>query len=319
MDLLDLMQCFVRIADAGSMSAAARGARRSRALVSRQLRALEQRLGTPLMRRTTRRLDLTPAGRIYLEHCRGILGAVDEAEAAVASDSQLRGDLVVSAPTAVAVTWIAPLLAGFLREHPRVQLELRLDQRVVDLLEEGVDLALRTGPTLNDSTSLIARPLASYDLILCATPRYLRAHGTPRRTEELAKHACLVLGSGRRSHALRFIAPTAHEVSVSGPLRANNGLAIRAATLAGLGIGLMPSWMADEALATGGLRRVLPEAAMSPIVLHAVYHRDSRGTARITAFLAHLQRHLPRRLETVAPSEHPSIRARRGAPASSNG
>ncbi len=99
MDLLDLMQCFVRIADSGSLSAAGRAGHRSRALVSRQLRALEQRLGTSLVRRTTRRLDLTPAGRIYLEHCRRILGAVDEADAAVAKGKQLGGDLVVSAPS----------------------------------------------------------------------------------------------------------------------------------------------------------------------------------------------------------------------------
>jgi DNA-binding transcriptional LysR family regulator len=127
-----------------------------------------------------------------------------------------------------------------------------------------------------------------------------------------------LLGSGRCSHVLRFIAPTAHEITVSGPLRANNVLAIREATLAGLGIGVMASWVAEEALATGALRRVLPEAAMSPIVLHAVYHRDSRGTARISALLEYLQRHLPRRLETMAPSERPQVRARRGARASSN-
>jgi DNA-binding transcriptional LysR family regulator len=171
---------------------------------------------------------------------------------------------------------------------------------------------------MSDTTSLIARQLASYDRILCASPRYLQAHGTPRRTEELARHACLLLGSGRCSHVLRFIAPTAHEITVSGPLRANNVLAIREATLAGLGIGVMASWVAEEALATGALRRVLPEAAMSPIVLHAVYHRDSRGTARISALLDYLQRHLPRRLETMAPSERPQVRARRGARASSN-
>ncbi len=319
MDLLDLMQCFVRIADSGSMSSAARAVRRSRALVSRQLRALEKRVGTPLVRRTTRRLDLTPAGRIYLEHCRGILGAVDEAEAAVATDSQLRGDLVVSAPTALALTWIIPLLPGFLREHPRVQLEIRLDERVIDLLEEGIDVALRAGPAVADSTSLIARPLTTYERILCATPRYLQVHGTPRQTEDLARHACLLLGSGRCSHVLRFTEPSVHEINVSGPLRANNVLAIREATLAGLGIGVMPSWAAAEALATGALRRVLPEAAMRPIVLHGVYHRDSRGTARITAFLEHLQRHLPRRLEAEEPRERPAVHARRATRSSSNG
>ncbi len=319
MDLLDLMQCFVRIADSGSMSAAAREARRSRALVSRQLRALEKRLGTPLVRRTTRRLDLTPAGRIYLEHCRGILGAVDEAEAAVATESQLRGELVLSVSAALGAAWITPLLPGFLREHPRMQVEVRFDERVVDLLEEGVDVALRAGPVVSDTTSLIARPLTTFDRLLCASPRYLQARGTPRSTQELREHACIVLGSGRYSHVLRFTAPTAHEVNVSGPLRANNVLAIRGATLGGLGIGIMPAWLAAEALEVGALRRVLPEAAMLPIVLRAVYHRDSRGTARILALLEYLQRHLPRRLETELPRERPAVHARRAARSSSNG
>ena len=119
-------------------------------------------------------------------------------------------------------------------------------------------------------------------------------------------------------HVLRFTAPSVHEVSVSGPLRANHVVAVRDATLAGLGIGVMPQWLADEALATGALRRVLPDAAMLPIVLRAVYHRDSRGTARITALLEYLQRHLPRRLETKGLGEPPAVRAKRAARSSSN-
>ncbi len=204
-------------------------------------------------------------------------------------------------------------MPGFLRAHPRLQLEMRLDDRVIDLLEEGVDLALRAGPDVTDTTSLIARPLTSYDRILCASPQYLQIHGTPRHTQELVGHACLVVGFGRCRHVLRFTTPSVHEVGVTGPLRANNVLAIREAALAGLGIAVIPSWMANEPLATGALRRVLPDAAMRPIVLRAIYHRDSRGTARITALVEHLQRHLPRWLEHEGVSEREAVRAKQSA------
>jgi DNA-binding transcriptional LysR family regulator len=316
MHLLDLMETFVRIADAGSLSAAARTSRRSLALVSRQLRALEERLGAPLVRRTTRRLDLTPAGRTYLEHCRRILGAIDEAATSVSSPAELRGELVVSVPIALGLERIAPLLPDFLRDYPGLRLEVRFDHRAIDLIEEGADLALRVGALPSDSASLVARRLAMYGRVLCAAPSYLDAHGTPQRPEELAHHACLVLGTGRRSHVWRFGAPSPCEVEVGGPFRANNVLAIRNAALAGLGIGWLPTWAAAEALASGALRRVLANAPLSPVAVHALYHRDARGTARITALVEYLQRHLPRVLEGAgapqAAAAHPPRPARAG-------
>ncbi len=298
MHLLDLMETFVRITDAGSLSAAARTSRRSLALVSRQLRALEEQLGAPLIRRTTRRLDLTPAGRTYLEHCRRILGAVDEAAASVASPAELRGELVVSAPIAIGLERIAPLLPGFLRDHPGLRVEVRFDHRAIDLIEEGADLALRAGIPPPDSQSLVARRLAEYGRIVCASPRYLEARGTPRQPEDLARHDCLVLGTGRRNHVWRFGGPSPCEVEVSGPFRANNVIAIRDAAVAGLGIGWLPAWAAEEALASGALRRVLDGALLSQVTLYAIYHRDARGTARIAALVDYLQRHLPRALES---------------------
>ncbi len=298
MHLFDLMETFVRIADTGSLSAAARTSRRSLALVSRQLRALEERLGAPLIRRTTRRLDLTPSGRTYLEHCRRILGAIDEAAASVSSGAELRGDLVVSAPIAIGLERIAPLLPDFLREHPGLRVEIRFDHRAIDLIEEGADLALRAGGLPPDSTSLVARRLATYGRILCAAPRYLEARGTPQRPEELAQHDCLLLGTGRRNHLWRFDGPSPCEVEVGGQFRTNNVIAIRDAAVAGLGIGWLPTWAAEEALAAGALRRVLAGASLSPVALHAIYHRDARGMARITALVEYLQRHLPRALES---------------------
>ncbi len=311
MHLLDLMETFVRIADAGSLSAAARARRRSLALVSRQLRALEDQLGAPLVRRTTRRMDLTPSGRTYLEHCRRILGAVDEAAASVSSPAELRGELVVSAPSSFGLERLSPLLPDFMRDHPGLRLEMRFDDRAIDLIEEGVDLALRAGIAPPDSASLVARPLATYDRILCASPRYLGARGTPQHPEELAHHDCLVLGTRRGSHVLRFSGPPPCEVEVGARYRANTVIAIRDAALAGLGIGWLPAWAAEEELASGALRRVLPGAPLPQVVLHAIYHRDARRTARIAAFVEYLQRHLPRILTSAGAP--PVKRARRPA------
>jgi DNA-binding transcriptional LysR family regulator len=309
MHLLDLMETFVHIADAGSLSAAARVSRRSLALVSRQLRALEEQLGAPLVRRTTRRLDLTPSGRTYLEHCRRILGAIDEAAASVSSPAELRGELVVSAPSSFGLERLSPILPDFLRGHPALHLEMRFDDRAIDLIEEGVDLALRAGIAPPDSTSIVARRLATYERILCASPRYLQARGTPQRPEDLAGHDCLVLGTRRHSHVLRFGAPSPCEVEVSGRFRANTVIAIRDAALAGLGIGWLPAWAAEDVLASGALRRVLADAPLPAVELHAIYHRDARRTARIDAFVEYLQQQLPRLLESRG-APHPKGESR---------
>jgi DNA-binding transcriptional LysR family regulator len=174
-DTLSLMTTFVCIADSGSISSAARSLRLSVPMASRHLRSLEQELGVALVRRTTRRLDLTEAGAELLPRARRLLREVDETRDAVRPAKGASGLLVVSAPVSFGLAQIAPLVPKLLEEHPRLSLELRFDDRVVDLLGEGVDLALRVGTPAPDSPFVVARRLATYERVLCATPAFLKS------------------------------------------------------------------------------------------------------------------------------------------------
>ena len=237
LDRLTGLEVFAKVAGAGSLSAAARALGMSQTMVTKHIAALESRLGVKLFHRTTRRLSITEAGRNYLESSGRILAEIEAADAAVAADRvEPRGLLRLNAPVSFGAGQIAPLLAEFAERHPRVAVELGLNDRLVDLAEEGWDLAIRIGNLSN--SSLIARRIAPCRIVVCAAPSYLKARGTPRTVSSLADHNCLRYTLSQRTPLDRWVFGARAEigVQVSGNLRANNGDALRAAAIAGQGI-----------------------------------------------------------------------------------
>jgi DNA-binding transcriptional LysR family regulator len=291
MDVLTRMETFVRVVESGSLSAASRRMRMSLAAVSRQLAQLESELGATLIVRTTRRSAITESGRAFYERSVRILGEVEDARASVRSDREPAGLLVVSAPVSLALARIAPALPALLDAHPRLRVDLRLEDRVVDLLAEGVDVAIRAGVSAPDSASLVAHPLATFRRVLVASPRYLAKHGRPREPLALARHRALV-------HLPAFARPGAWtlrrgeesvSVRVDGPLRTNALLVLRDAALEGRGIALMTDFMVDDALADGRLERVLPEWEGPSADVQALHHVELRRSASVRALAVHLR------------------------------
>jgi DNA-binding transcriptional LysR family regulator len=288
LDQITGMQIFVRTAAAGSFSAAARELGHSQTMVTKHIAALEQRLGVRLFQRTTRKLSLTEAGRIWLEACARILRELEEAEAAAgAGRLEARGLLRMNVPVSFGAHHVAPLLGAFAARHPQVSLELALNDRVVDLVEEGWDLTVRIGRLAE--SRLVARRLASCPLLVCAAPAYLAARGTPRTVAELGGHACLgytmsgIVGADRWLFDRGRVA-----VPVSGPLRANNGDALCRAAIAGLGLIYQPAFLLAEALRDGRLVRVALDQPGVALGIHAVHAPDRSVPAKVRAMIEFL-------------------------------
>ena len=254
LDQVTGMRVFVRVAAAGSLAAAGRSLNLSQTMVTKHVDALEARLGVRLLHRTTRRLTLTEAGRGYLDACGRILAEIEEAEeAAAAGQAEPRGLLRLNAPVSFGTSQIVPLLGQFAARYPKVRLDIGLNDRVVDLIEEGWDLAVRIG--VLRGSSLVSRRLAPCRMVVCASPAYLQAHGTPRTAADLAGHNCLGytlserMGTGRWS----FGPDASVVVPVSGTMQANNGDALRAAALAGLGVIYQPTFLVGGDVRSGAL------------------------------------------------------------------
>jgi DNA-binding transcriptional LysR family regulator len=276
------MQVFARVAALGSFSAAGRALGLSQTGVTKHVAALEARLGTRLLHRTTRRLTLTETGRSYLEACERILAEIAEAEALVGAEGvEAHGTLRLNVPLSFGVREIAPALAAFSAAHPALTIELGLNDRRVDLIEEGWDLAVRIG-SLADS-GLIARRLASSRLVVCAAPAYLDRHGTPRRPEELKGHNCLGYTLSDAS-GWRF---GDQAYPVSGTLRAPNGAALVAAAVAGLGLVYQPTFLVAEALRAGTLVALDLGAPCPTLPIHALMP-PGRRPAKTRAFVEYL-------------------------------
>ena len=295
MDTLSLMTTFVRIADSGSISSAARSLRLSVPMASRHLRSLEQDLGVALVRRTTRRLDLTEAGAELLPRARRLLREVDETRDAVRPAKGASGLLVVSAPVSFGLAQIAPLVPKLLAQHPRLSLELRFDDRVVDLLGEGVDLALRVGAPAPDSPFVVARTLATYKRVLCATPAFLKKHGPIKTVDALAGIPCLILGAAPTRWNLET-PEGPQSLIVEGRLRSNNVLALRDAALAGLGIVQLPRWLIVDELRKKRLVRILEGASLPAVKVLALVHADARRSSSLRLVQDFLATELPRAL-----------------------
>ena len=286
MERLDAMAAFARVVEAESFSAAARALGLSKSAVSKQVSRLEDRLALRLLNRTTRRLSLTEAGATFYQGCQRVVAEAEAAEQAVTHlASAPRGRLRVNAPMSFGVRHVSPALPEFLGRYPELAVDLTLNDRIVDLVEEGFDLGVRIA-RLADS-SLVARRLAPSRSVLSAAPAYLEMRGAPRDLDELEHHACLIYSYQTTGEAWRLTGPGgARRLKVSGPLTVNNGDAILAAALAGLGIALLPCFICGDDLRAGRLVRVLPDWGLaSDGAVSAVYPAARHLSPKVRVFV----------------------------------
>lgn len=294
MDRLDQLNVFVRIAECGSFAQAADHLGLPRATVSGAVQQLEARLGTRLLHRTTRRVSLTPDGEALLERAQSLVADAEDLELQFRPGNQgATGRLRVDVPSRVARRLIAPALPQFLALHPGIELELGSSDRMIDLVLEGVDCALRVGPLANNS--LVARPLGQFALINCASPAYLARHGTPQQPADLA-----VPGAHQEVHYLSpgnaKSAPwewvsggQRHTLNLPGAVAANNAETYIACALAGLGLIQVPAYDVREHLAAGELVEVMPDARAAPMSVHLVYPHRRHLALRVRVFSGWLQ------------------------------
>ena len=282
MDKLRAMASFVCIVDKGSLTAAAAQLGVSLPSMVRTLSMLERELDTTLLNRTTRRIHLTDAGRQYLERCRTILAQVQEAEAALHSHRAApHGRLAVTASALFGQRYVAPLVSDFVRRYPQVNAELLFVDRVVNLVEEGIDAAVRIA-RLPDS-SLSAIPLGSVRRVVCASPAYLQAHGVPRRPEDLQRHRC-VRFTGLAPHSEWTFRSQPRKVGITSVVACNQVEAVLDACIGGLGLGSFLSYMVAPHVRAGRLRYVLEDFEGEPLPVNFLYPQSRMLSPTVRAF-----------------------------------
>lgn len=287
MDRLTSMSAFVTAAELGSYARAAERLNLSPQMVAKHVTALEQHLGARLLNRTTRRQSLTELGSAYYERCKHILTEAEAADslAQIMNDTP-RGKLKVTAPVTFGSYSLMPLITGFLRDNPDVDIDLHLTDRFVDLVEEGYEAAFRIGPLA--TTGLTARPLAPYRLVACAAPAYLTARGVPLVPADLEYHECLGYAFWSRPAEREWVfyqGTTVHKVQVASRLQVNESRALMTAALDGFGIVLGPEDFLRTALAKGELVRVLPGFEAPSRSMHLVYTANRQRTAKLRRFV----------------------------------
>jgi DNA-binding transcriptional LysR family regulator len=281
---------FVEVVARGSLSAAARAEGIAPAMIGRRLDALEGRLGVKLLQRTTRRLALTDEGAVFLEDCQRILAEMEEAESAVAERSgHAKGHLLVSAPAGFGRQHVAPLLPSFLAEHREVTINLNLSDRIVDVVGEGVDVAIRIA-SLSDS-NLVGVKLADNARVVVASPGYLKRHGTPRTLDDLARHNCLAISSegSQRGWTFRDNGKTV-TLKVPGNMVCNDGEVLHDWALGGRGLAWRSMWEVGAQIAAGKLVTVLDQYAAPGNDIYAVFAQRRHLPLRIRAFVDFLRR-----------------------------
>ncbi len=283
MDRAQEMAVFARVVTEGSFSAAAQALQISPSAVSKQIGRLEERLGSRLLNRTTRRLALTPEGKAYFAWCRRILAEIEAAEAAVLQmNGEPRGLLRINAATSIGRDTVTPLLSELLQRHPELRVELTLTDHVVDLVQEGADVAIRIA-ALADS-SLIARRLRPVERLVVASPDYLARHGAPQRPADLAQHECLIF-EGLTDW--RFTTPTgAVTVRVVGRFETNDASAMRAAAVCHLGVARIASFYIEADLREGRLVPLLPDCrSAEDTAIYALYPAGKHLSPKVRAFI----------------------------------
>jgi DNA-binding transcriptional LysR family regulator len=276
------------VVDAGSFAAAAKSLGQTRAAVSKQIAALEERIGAQLLNRTTRSMHLTEIGSEFYARCARIAEEALEAERAVASlQGAPRGLLRIAAPLTFGRRYLAPLVAPFLEAHPDISIDLVLDDAPADVAHEGFDLAIRIAPRTD--SSLMARRLADSAHVVCGTPVYFERHGVPELPDALRSHRCLLYSSLPTPRLWRF--RDGKTVRVKGPFQVNHGESLRRAVVDGLGVAYLPRFIVGDDLDDGRLRPVLEDWAWSAQKVFAVAPRNRNLTPKVRAFLEMLEGH----------------------------
>lgn len=301
MDRLLAMRVFMQVVDSGSFARASERLGLSTTATSRLVGDLESHLGTRLLQRTTRHLNLTDAGRHYLDRCITILADIEAAEAMASSETlQITGVLRISAPVVFGGRFLGPLIARYCQAHPKLSFDVTLVDRQVDLVEESFDLAIRITRELR--TTLATRPLVSARMALVASPGYLDRHGRPRTPADLDHHRCMGYVHTRGGVEWELLgAEGPHLVPVRGPMRANNGELMVAACIGGMGITLQPLFIVGDAIARGALEVVLPDNPPAPVGVHAVYPSKVHLSAKVRTFVDFLAENIPTCSDALAP------------------
>lgn len=290
MDKLTSMNVFIRVAKSESFSNAAKDLGISRAMVTKHVMELENKLGTRLFNRTTRNLSLTEVGSFYLERAQQVLQDVDDMETTISHlQSEPRGVLKIGAPPVIAVTHIAPALAEFLKTHQDLSVELTLKSSQTDLIDEGLDIAIYLGAV--EDTSLIARKLGSSPSVVCGAPSYFEKYGIPKTPEELEQHSCLVNWAVSPRNMWHFTSATGEHkiIKVSGQMQANAADPIKVAAVNGLGLIMLPKYIVGKHIAKGSLQVVLDNYTNPPLEIYAVYPHRKYLSAKVSVFLDFLQ------------------------------
>jgi DNA-binding transcriptional LysR family regulator len=283
MDRLTAMGLFVRIVETGSFSAVAREMNMTQPTVSKQLTALEKQLKTRLLNRSTRQLSLTEAGSAYFDSSKRILDIVNDAEANLGVlQTQLTGVLRINSSIGLGQQYLGPLVLKFQKAHPGLMIDLTYADRFVDLVEEGVDVAIRIGKLVD--SGLAARRIGTSERCLIATPAYLKKNGTPKTPQDLVNHNCILYAYLSTGSEWLFGNAGEIRVKVSGTLRANNGEAIRQAVMADIGIAASPAWLIQDDLKSGKLIEILRDFTPPPGEINAVYPSGRHVSAKVRAF-----------------------------------
>ncbi|MFL1416684.1 LysR family transcriptional regulator [Pseudomonas fildesensis] len=282
------MQVFCTVIDKGTFVGAADALEMSKAAISRYVSALEERLGARLLHRTTRKLSLTEEGRQFYHQAREVLALMDQAEEAVSSAApEPSGVLRVNAPVSFGVLHLAPLWGAFMSAHPNVELDISLNDRLVDLVDEGFDAAIRIARMEN--SSLVGRRLAGTRMCLCASPDYLARHPPLRTLADLAEHGVIAYTNFATGNEWPFDGPDGHvSVRTRSSVRCNNGDTCRSIAIAGGGIALQPSFMVGEDLRSGALVEVLPEYRSIELGIYVVYPTRKHLASKVRALISFL-------------------------------
>jgi len=279
------MQVFCTVVDKGSFVGASESLEMSKAAISRYVSGLEERLGARLLHRTTRRLSLTDEGRQFYHQAREVLAMMDEAEEAISATApEPSGVLRVNAPVSFGVLHLAPLWGDFMKAYPNVELEISLNDRLVDLVDEGIDAAVRIARM--ESSSLVGRRLASTRMCLCASPDYLATHPSIGTLSDLTDHGVIAYTNFASGNEWQFQGPDGtHSIHTRSSVRCNNGDTCRAITLAGGGVSLQPSFMVAEDLRSGNLVEILPEFQSVELGIYIVYPTRKLLPAKVRALI----------------------------------
>ena len=285
MDRIEAMRAFVAVVAEGSFSNAATSMQLSPQLVSKYVAKLEDQLGIRLLNRTTRKVSLTEAGTHYVQHAQQILLSIDEMDSQLGGLQQNpKGTLRISAPVSFALKHMAKLITDFQLQYPLVNIELQLNDRKIDIVDEGFDIALRIG-NLKDS-SLIAKYIAPIRVILCASPEYLKKHGTPKQPEDLKNHRYLHYNYSEidsKDNIYQWL--NAKNIDTRGGFDSNNGDILVEAAIAGAGLALQPTFIASNAISSGQLTQVLADLELKPLGLYAVYAHRKLLPSKVRCFI----------------------------------